>query len=159
MLTRREDGYEIDTEAERLDVPRVHQWLSTDAYWALGRPADLVARSIAGSLCFGVYGPAGAQVGFGRVVTDNATFAWFCDVYIARDVRGLGLGTWLAQTVRDEMDAVGVGRIVLATGDAHGVYAKAGFAPLADPGRWMEIDERPFTGGPSPRADSRGRPT
>jgi len=142
MLTRRDDGYEIDTEPGRLDVPRIHRWLSTDAYWALGRPADTVARTVAGSLCFGLYGRAGAQVGFARVVTDYATFAWLCDVYVAREARGQGLGTWLAQVVRDEVHAAGVPRILLATFDAHGVYARAGFVPLNEPGRWMEIDNR-----------------
>jgi GNAT superfamily N-acetyltransferase len=142
MMTQRHDGYEIDTDPARLDVARVHQWLSTDAYWAMGRPADVVARSIEGSLCFGVYGNDGAQVGFARVVTDGATFAWLCDVYVAPSARGVGLGTWLVQVVRDRMQAMGVRRILLATADAHGVYARVGFAPLADPGRWMEIDQR-----------------
>ena len=142
MMTRRPDGYEIDTDPARLDVARVHRWLSTDAYWAMGRPADVVARSIAGSLCFGVYGADAAQVGFGRVVTDGATFGWLCDVYVAPTARGLGLGTWLVQVVRDHVQALGVKRILLATADAHDVYARVGFAPLADPGRWMEIDQR-----------------
>jgi GNAT superfamily N-acetyltransferase len=142
MRTRRDDGYEIDTDPGRLDVARLHQWLSTDAYWALGRTADVVARSIAASLCFGVYGIDGAQVGFARVVTDEATFAWLCDVYIERSARGLGLGTWLVEVVRARVQATGVKRILLATADAHELYARLGFAPLADPGRWMEIDQR-----------------
>jgi len=142
MRTRNEDGYEIDTAPERLDLARVHEWLSTDAYWALGRPAGTVERSVAGSVCFGVYSPDGAQVGFARVVTDGATFAWFCDVYIARDVRGKGLGGWLVRTVLDHLRGLGVKRILLATADAHEVYARAGFAPLAEPDRWMEIDLR-----------------
>ena len=79
-------------------------------------------------------------------MTDDATFAWIADVYVARDRRGLGLGTWLAGVVRDHLLALGVPRIVLATADAHGVYAKAGFEPLLRPERYMEIDQRP--GGP-----------
>ncbi len=142
MLVRRDDGYEIDTSTERLDLTRVHNWLSTDAYWALGRPAEVVARSVQRSLCFGVYASDGEQVGFARAVTDHATFAWLCDVYIDKAARGRGLGTWLAGMVRERIFADGVRRILLATSDAHGVYATAGFAPLADPGRWMEIDLR-----------------
>jgi GNAT superfamily N-acetyltransferase len=142
MRTRRDDDYEIDTTAGRLDLDLVTRWLSTDAYWAVGRPADAIARSVANSVCFGVYDPAGGQVGFARVITDTATFAWLCDVYIAREARGLGLGTWLAQTTVAHLHELGVPRLILATLDAHGVYEKAGFVPLADPGRWMEIDLR-----------------
>jgi GNAT superfamily N-acetyltransferase len=142
MLTRRDDNYEIDTAAGRLDLDLVTGWLSTDAYWAKGRPADVIARSVEHSINFGVYDPAGAQVGFARVITDNATFAWLCDVYIARDARGLGLGTWLAQTTAEHVRDLGVRRMVLATLDAHTVYEKAGFVPLANPNRWMEIDVR-----------------
>ena len=126
----------------RLDVPRIHRWLSTDAYWALGRPAQVVARSIEGSDCFGVYAPSSEQVGFARAVTDHATFGWLCDVYIAADERGKGLGTWLVEVVRDNLLATGVRRVLLATADAHGLYATAGFSALADPARWMEIDRR-----------------
>lgn len=146
MLRRREDGHEIDTEPGRLDVARVQEWLTTDAYWAVGRPAEVIARSLRGSLCFGLYGPDRAQVGFARVVTDHATFAWLCDVYVAREARGLGLGTWLATVTREHLADLGVPRIVLATADAHGVYAKAGFTPFASPDRWMEIDLRPSAG-------------
>jgi GNAT superfamily N-acetyltransferase len=148
MLTRRDDGYEIDTDPGRLDLARVHEWLSTDAYWALGRPLETVSRSVDGSLSFGVYAPVdgadggGELVGFARVVTDLATFAWLCDVYIARDVRGKGVGSWLVEIIRDRLLATGVTRILLATGDAHAVYAKLGFAPLPDPDRWMVFDTR-----------------
>jgi GNAT superfamily N-acetyltransferase len=142
VITRRDDGFEIDTATDRLDVPRIHQWLSTDAYWALGRSAEVVTKSIAGSACFGVYDPTGDQVGFCRMVTDRATFAWLCDVYVARTSRGKGLGTWLVQVAHDEMVALGVYRMVLATADAHEVYAKIGFAAMRRPERWMEIDPR-----------------
>jgi GNAT superfamily N-acetyltransferase len=142
VITRRDDGYEIDTSTERLDVPRLHQWLSTDAYWALGRTAEVVANSIAGSVCFGVYAPAGDQVGFCRAVTDGATFGWLCDVYVDRDQRGNGLGTWLAQVAHDHLLERGINRLVLATADAHEIYAKVGFVPLLRPERWMEVDLR-----------------
>jgi GNAT superfamily N-acetyltransferase len=136
---KRADGYEISTDPDRLDLDLVHRWLSTDAYWAIGRPREVVARAAAGSLLFGVYAPAGTQVAIARVVTDSATFAWLCDVYVDRAERGRGLGSWLVYAVRDELQARGVRRILLATADAHGVYARAGFTPLAEPGRWMEL--------------------
>lgn len=142
MLLRREDGYEIDSHPDRLDRAQVHLWLSTDAYWAVGRPESVTATAIANSLCYGVYDPAGRQVGFARVVTDDATHAWLCDVYIDRSARGRGLGTWLAASIVTDLRQRGVPRILLATADAHEVYRKAGFTELVDPSRWMEIDER-----------------
>jgi GNAT superfamily N-acetyltransferase len=143
VLTVRDDGYEIDTDPTRLDVERVAQWLSTDSYWAIGRPRETVERSIEGSLCFGVYAPgSGELVGITRVITDLATFAYLCDVYIARDVRGKGVGTWMMTVIRDRLLAVGVKRLLLATADAHGMYEKAGYVPLRHPDRFMEIDIR-----------------
>ncbi|WP_091561364.1 GNAT family N-acetyltransferase [Micromonospora pattaloongensis] len=147
---RRDDGYELSTDPTRIDVDRVHHWLSTDAYWAIGRPRDVLARAIAGSTAFGVYRPTdGAQVAFARAVTDGATFAWLCDVYVDRAERGHGLGAWMVGSVRDELATRGVRRILLATLDAHGVYAGLGFTALSDPVRWMEYDRRgvnPVTG-------------
>jgi GNAT superfamily N-acetyltransferase len=151
MRVRREDGYEIDTAPERLDLKLLHAWLSTDAYWARGRSAEVVARSVEGSLCFGVYAPDGALTGFARVVTDGATFAWLCDVYVSSSTRGIGLGGWLVRVVRDHLQERGVYRILLATADAHEVYTRAGFTPLAVPGRWMEIDLRDTSDFPEPR--------
>ncbi|MEU6144861.1 GNAT family N-acetyltransferase [Streptomyces sp. NPDC047081] len=134
------DGYEISTDPERLDVGRVHRWLSTDAYWATGRPREKQERAIAGSLNFGVYDAgSGEQVAYARVVTDHATFAWLCDVYVDRSVRGKNIGTALVGAVRDHLQPLGLRRIMLATADAHGVYAKLGFEPLADPGIWMAL--------------------
>jgi GNAT superfamily N-acetyltransferase len=139
------NGFELSTDPARIDVARVHRWLSEDAYWAKGRPYDVVARSIANSLVFGVYRPRpdGEQVAFARVVTDGATFAWLCDVYVDRAVRGAGLGTWLATAARDALAERGVRRIILATLDAHDVYAKVGFEAIPDPRRYMEYDRRP----------------
>jgi GNAT superfamily N-acetyltransferase len=136
------DGYLLSTDPDRLDLDRVHHWLSTDAYWALGRDRDTVVRAFAGSIGFGVYRPEdGRQVAVARVVTDRATFAWLCDVYVDRAARGRGLGTWLAGAARDHLAEWGVRRIVLATLDAHGVYARVGFAPV-DPAHWMQYDKR-----------------
>jgi GNAT superfamily N-acetyltransferase len=142
----RVDGYELSTDPRRIDVDRVHRWLSTDAYWANDRPRSVVVRSLVGSTVYGLYRPGDRQqVAFARAVTDLATFAWLCDVYVEPAERGHGLGTWLATAVRDDLHARGVTRILLATWDAHGVYAKAGFTPLAEPGRWMELDRRHTT--------------
>ncbi|MFF3867291.1 GNAT family N-acetyltransferase [Micromonospora sp. NPDC001898] len=156
MITlTRDDGYLLSTDPARLDLDLVHRWLCTDAYWALGRDRETVGRAFAGSLPFGVYRPGdGRQVAVARVVTDGATFAWLCDVYVDRVARGHGLGTWLAGAARDHLAELGVRRIVLATADAHAVYAKVGFAPV-DPGRWMEYDERVSQlTGKEPEADS-----
>src|SRR3954470_19209365 len=84
--------YEISTDRSRIDLDRVHRFLSTEAYWSPGVSRDVVERSIAGSICFGVYTPDGQHVGFARVVTDKATFAWLADVYIEQEHRGHGLG-------------------------------------------------------------------
>ncbi|MEU6075823.1 GNAT family N-acetyltransferase [Micromonospora sp. NPDC047074] len=139
----RDDGYLISTDPARIELDLAHHWLSTDAYWAIGRDRETVARAFAGSVPFGVYRPGdGRQVAVARAVTDGATFAWLCDVYVDPAERGRGLGTWLAGTVRDHLATLGVRRILLATEDAHGVYAKAGFDPLADPHRWMQLDQR-----------------
>ncbi|MGB2568786.1 GNAT family N-acetyltransferase [Micromonospora citrea] len=139
----RDDGYLLSTDPDRIDLDRVHHWLCTDAYWALGRSRETVARAFAGSIPYGVHRvPDGGQVAVARVVTDGATFAWLCDVYVAREERGRGLGTWLATAVRDHLASLGVHRILLATLDAHGVYARIGFTPVA-PERWMELDRRP----------------
>ncbi|MCX4999320.1 GNAT family N-acetyltransferase [Streptomyces longwoodensis] len=143
------DGYEISTDPARLDAERVHHWLSTDAYWAIRRDRDKQDRAIAGSLNYGVYDTAsGEQVAYARVVTDRATFAWLCDVYVDRSVRGKGIGTALVTAIRDEMVPLGLRRMLLATHDAHGVYRKVGFAPLEVPERWMAlVFEPPVSGG------------
>ncbi|NDZ69203.1 GNAT family N-acetyltransferase [Streptomyces cyaneofuscatus] len=133
-----DDRYEIDTAPGRLDIGLVHHWLSTDAFWALGRSRDTVERSIGGSLNFGVYGPDGGQVAYARVVTDRATFAWLCDVYVAPAHRGRGLGARLATAVRDHLAPYELKRTMLATVDAHELYAKVGFVPVPDP-EWLMI--------------------
>jgi len=132
--------YEISSDPARLDHARIHHWLSTDAYWAQGRTREHQDRAMAGSLNFGAYDLAsGEQKAYLRVVTDHASFAWLCDVYVDRDARGHGLGTRIVTTARDHLASLGVSRLVLATQDAHGVYAKTGFAPLAEPDMWMAL--------------------
>ncbi|WP_242484349.1 GNAT family N-acetyltransferase [Streptomyces sp. NE5-10] len=131
------DGYELSTDLDRLDVELVHQWLSADAFWALGRTRETVEASIRGSLNFAVYDADGSQVAYARVVTDHATFAWLCDVYVEPTHRGRGLGTWLAKAVRDHLAPYRLKRVLLSTLDAHEVYAKAGFALVPNPESFM----------------------
>ncbi|MFP1628301.1 GNAT family N-acetyltransferase [Streptomyces sp. 5K101] len=133
-------AYTISTDPARLDQDRIHHWLSTEAYWALGRSREKQDRAIAGSVNFGAYETVSGQMaGFARVVTDHATFAWLCDVYIDRSARGEGLGTALVTAVRDHFAPLGLRRILLATDDAHGVYEKVGFTELAVPGNWLNL--------------------
>ncbi|MEU1464681.1 GNAT family N-acetyltransferase [Streptomyces sp. NPDC005727] len=134
------DGYELSTDSDRLDVALVHRWLSTDAFWAMGRTRETVEESMRGSLNFAVFDAAGDQVAYARVITDRATFAWLCDVYVARPHRGKGLGTWLAGAVRDHLAPYRLKRVLLSTLDAHEVYAKAGFLPVPHPENFMILE-------------------
>jgi len=131
------DDYFISTDRSRLDIPLIHEWLSTCSYWAQGRSLDTVLRSIDHSLPFGIYRGT-EQVGFARVVTDYATFAWLADVFVLDAHRGRGLSKRLLEAVIAHPELQGLKRFVLATRDAHSLYARFGFAPLAAPERWME---------------------
>ncbi|MFD8208613.1 GNAT family N-acetyltransferase [Streptomyces sp. NPDC059695] len=136
-------AYEISADPARIDAARVHHWLSTDAYWALGRPREKQDRAIAGSLNLGAYHrETGEMSAYARVVTDYATFAWLCDVYVDRPARGTGLGTALVTAVRDHLAPYGLRRVLLATADAHGVYEKVGFTPLQNPDKWMALGQQ-----------------
>ncbi len=149
-LARRDDGLEISLDPGRLHRDLVHHWLAEESYWAAGRSREVFDRSLAGSLVFGVYegpGEGARQLAFARAVTDGATFAWVCDVFVDEAARGRGVGTWLMDVlVAELLERRGIARLVLATRDAHGVYARSGFAPLDVPSRWMEIDRRPTRG-------------
>ncbi|WP_406098548.1 GNAT family N-acetyltransferase [Streptomyces sp. NBC_01013] len=138
MTETPQERYEISPDPARLDAARIHNWLSTDTYWAKGRTREHQDRAIAGSLNFGAYDLAsGEQAGYARVVSDLATFAWLCDVYVDPAARGQGLGGRLVAAARDQLRTYGVRRFLLATADAHDVYAKAGFRPLDNPDQWM----------------------
>ena len=128
---------EISTDPQRLDVAAVHAYL-TQSYWSPGIPRAMVERTIANSLCFGLYCGA-EQVGFARVVTDRATFAYLADVFILDPHRGKGLSKWLMEFVKGHEDLQGLRRFMLATKDAHGLYRQFGFTELANPSRMMEI--------------------
>ncbi|AKN73352.1 acetyltransferase [Streptomyces sp. PBH53] len=131
-------GYEFSADPARVDVDRVHGWLSSDTYWAIGRPRETHERAMASSLNFGVYDTvSGEQVAYARVVTDRALFAWLADVYVDPSVRGKGVGTAFVGRIRDHLAPFGLRRVLLATEDAHGVYEKLGFRPLDRPDQWM----------------------
>jgi GNAT superfamily N-acetyltransferase len=129
--------YTITTENEGLDVNAIHAYLTT-SYWSPGVPKETIERAIANSLCFGLF-HGRHQVGLARVITDKATFAYLADVYVLEPHRGKGLSKWMLEVIRDHPDLQGLRRFMLATSDAHALYAQFGFAPLASPSRMMEI--------------------
>ena len=135
--SHRRGDYTITTDATRLDVPAIHAFL-TRSYWSAGIAQALVQKAIDHSLCFGLFHRA-EQVGFARVVTDRATFAYLADVYVLDAHRGHDLSKWLVQVVRAHPDLQGLRRFLLATRDAHGLYAQFGFKELAFPSRMMEV--------------------
>jgi GNAT superfamily N-acetyltransferase len=133
----RRGDYLISTDPVRLNINLIHEYLSTSSYWASGRPLEVVRSSIENSLPFGVFkGPA--QVGFARVVTDYATFAWLADVFVLQECQAEGIGKWLIGVIVAHPRLQGMRRWILATKDAHGLYAKFGFTALHAPERFME---------------------
>jgi GNAT superfamily N-acetyltransferase len=128
MERRRSDGYLVSDDRELVDVGAVHRWLSEESYWAAGRPLEIVERSISGSVALGCYAPDGSQVGVCRWVTDSATFAWLCDVFVDRSVRGLGLGVFMVGAAMDHPAVQGLRLLLLGTRDAHSLYSRFGFS-------------------------------
>ena len=152
IVESRRGEFTVSSDPARVDVDAVHAFLSR-SYWASGIARELVVRAIAGSIPFGVYDGA-RQVGFARVVTDRATFAYLADVYVLEEYRGRGLSAWLMETILSHPELQGLRRFLLATRDAHGLYAKFGFTPLGDPSRFMERF-RPGLYRETPAADPR----
>jgi GNAT superfamily N-acetyltransferase len=132
------DGYWVSDEADLLDAALVHEWLSTLSYGAQGRPRQTTEKAIAGSLNLGLYDADGAQAGFCRWVTDGATFAWLCDVFVDPGQRGRGLGVFLIRIATGHPEVQGL-RFLLGTKDAHDLYRKFGFDSPVQPERLMEI--------------------
>jgi GNAT superfamily N-acetyltransferase len=137
IIEHSQSGYTISTDPSRLDLDTICVFLG-DAYWSQGRSRATIARSLQHSLCFGVYDTHG-QVGLARVITDYATFAYLCDVYIQPEHRGAGLGKWLMATVMAHPSFVGLRLFLLVTRDAHGLYQQVGFSALQSPERWMVV--------------------
>jgi GNAT superfamily N-acetyltransferase len=129
--------YAISTDDQRLDIPVIHDFIANESYWAQGRTIEVVQRALNNSLNFGLYQDQ-QQVGFARVVTDYATFAWIADVFVLPEHRGRGLSKWLMEVILSHQELQGFRRWVLATKDAHSLYARFGFIPLHRPERWME---------------------
>lgn len=132
------DNYSIHTDKDKLDIEFIHNYLSRSSYWAEQIPLETVVKAIEGSLCFGLY-EGDTQIGFARMVTDKATFAYMADVFIDEGYRGRGLSKWLVATMLAHPDMQGLRRLMLATRDAHGLYAQFGFTPVANPERLMQM--------------------
>lgn len=131
------DDFTITTNKEKIDINYIHEFL-TNSYWAAGIPMETIERSIEGSICFSVF-YLNQQVGFARVITDKATFAYLTDVFIDEKFRGKGLSKWMMEAIVNFGPLQGLRRFILATRDAHGLYIQFGFQPLNNVDSWMQI--------------------
>lgn len=127
----------VSTDKSKLDIPLIHKYISEDSYWAKGIPVEIVKRSIENSMCFGVY-KGEKQVGFARIMSDKATFAYLADVFILPEHRKQGLSKKLMAEIVAHPDLQGLRKMLLATADAHGLYRQFGFNELEKPGNFME---------------------
>lgn len=137
---------ELSDDPARIDLDRVHGWLAS-SYWTPGIAREQVERQNAGSHCLGAYHPEHGQVGFARVISDRASFAWLADVWVDEEVRGQGIGRRMVSWFVDHPGYATVRRFALTTADAHGVYAALGFTPLMRPERLMERLSPQFAAG------------
>ncbi len=133
---RAKDGYVVSDDPSRLDFDVIHGFLK-DAYWCKGIPRDVVERAARNSLTFGLYRPDGTQTGYGRSITDRATYAYLSDVFVVGECRGHGLGQFLVEAMMRHPDHQGLKHMTLATDDAHDLYARFGFKPLDNPRVYM----------------------
>jgi GNAT superfamily N-acetyltransferase len=131
----------VSTDPGKLDLEAIHEFLSKESYWAKGIPKEIMRRAIENSLCFGVYENS-QQIGFARIITDHATFAYLCDVYILETHRGKGLAKWLMSTIMAHPSIQGLRRINLVTRDAHRLYKQFGFTAPNNPDGYMELVRR-----------------
>jgi len=138
IFERRREDFTVSTDPGRLDVHAIHAFLVT-SYWAKGIPRETLERALRHSLCFGLYDGGGRQIGLARVITDAATYAYLCDVYVLPERRGRGLGAWMMECVMAHPDLQGLRRFSLVTRDAHELYRPFGFTEIAAPGGHMEI--------------------
>ena len=134
---RHREGFTVSTDPGRLDVHAIHAFLVT-SYWAEGIPREILERALRNSLCFGLY-EGERQIGLARVITDAATYAYLCDVYVLPEYRGRGLGTWMMEQVMAHPDLQGLRRFSLVTRDAHELYRPFGCTESKAPGGHMEI--------------------
>jgi GNAT superfamily N-acetyltransferase len=133
------DEIVISTDVSRFDLDRIHAFLSAEAYWCKGLPRSVFDRSVEHSLCFGAFAADGEQAGFARIITDRATFAYLCDVFVFPAFRGFGIGKRMVEAIMAHADLQGLRRFMLATADAGALYARYGFHPPVKPERLMEI--------------------
>ncbi|ONG58571.1 GNAT family N-acetyltransferase [Pseudoroseomonas deserti] len=138
IFTRQHGEFLISTDRARLDMDAIHRFLHEEAYWSPGIERDMVERAVAGSLPFGAYAADGSLAGFARVVTDGAAFAYLRDVFVLDAHRGRGLGRAISAAALEHPDLASIRNWMLATRDAHGVYAALGFRPLPDPSLYMQ---------------------
>lgn len=138
-MTIAKNQFTITTEKEKFDVEFIHSFL-THSYWAEGISKEVIKRSIEGALCFGLF-ENDKQIGFARMITDKATFAYLADVFIIEEYRGRGLSKWLMEVIMSHPSLQGLRRMMLATKDAHGLYEKFGFTALNNVDRWMQIND------------------
>jgi GNAT superfamily N-acetyltransferase len=136
-----EQGYSITTDKSKLDIPFIHNYLSEETYWSKNIPGETVEKAIQNSLSFGLFFNK-IQIGFARVITDYATFAYLADVFIIPEQRGKKLSKWMIQTIVDHPDLAGLRRWILITRDAHGLYSQFGWKEIAYPDRWMEVHHK-----------------
>lgn len=139
-------GYWVSDDESLLDVDLVHSWISKESYWAAGRPREVMVRSIEHSLVLGLYAADGTQAGFARFVTDRATFAWLCDVFVDAGHRGTGAGSFLVRTAVEHPEVAGIRQLLMAA-PGRSLYRRHGFGELLRPERWME---RPAPASPAP---------
>jgi GNAT superfamily N-acetyltransferase len=132
------EGYRISGQFDELDLNAVYRFIST-SYWAQEIPKARLEKALANSLCFGVFTQQNEQVGFARMITDYATFAYLADVYIEPQHRGIGLSKWLMSEIHSHPELQHLRRMLLATRDAHGLYQQYGYQPLSHPNTFMEI--------------------
>ena len=136
-MEQQRDGLVLSTDPEQMDVEAIHKYLSEESYWARGIPLGVVERALANSLCFGVF-DGGRQVALARVVTDLATYAYLCDVYVLESHRRRGIGHWMLEAIDSHPDLQGLRRWSLITRDAHSLYEPHGYIPLAKPENYLE---------------------
>lgn len=144
LIEKKHGDFLISSNQKLLQIDRIHQFLSKESYWSIDIPKSVVIKSIENSLCFGIYDtshPQNPQIGFSRVVSDFATFAWVCDVYIEESYRGKGLSRWMMKVLLEHPQLQGLRRICLATVAAHKLYEKVGFKVMHSTGGWMEIKD------------------
>ncbi|WP_299494311.1 GNAT family N-acetyltransferase [uncultured Shewanella sp.] len=134
------EGYRISTQFSEMDLSVIHEYIAS-SYWAENIPQATMQKAMENSLCFGVFTVLGEQIGFARMVTDRATFAYLADVFILENHRGKGLSKWLMQHILDHPQLQGLRRMALATRDAHGLYKQFGFHSLKSPDTFMELHQ------------------